>query len=69
MEKFIPQEKLSKRKKKELAKQKRVIWEGISPVTRKPQNPKAYKRKKTGRWVDDDQTSGFFNTTIFRKAN
>ena len=46
MEKFIPYEKLSKRKQREYDKQQRTTWD-INPVTRKPQNPKAYKRDKT----------------------
>ena len=45
MEKFIPYEKLSKKKKRERDKSRRTIWT-ISPVTRRPENPKAYKRKK-----------------------
>ena len=45
MEKFIPHEKLSKKKKRELAATRRVRWER-SPVTRRPANPRAYDRKK-----------------------
>lgn len=45
MEKFIPYEKLSKKKKKELNAKRRKTWD-ISPVTRRPPNPKAYNRKK-----------------------
>ena len=45
MEKFIPYEKLSKKKKKELNAAKRSTW-NISPVTRRPENPKAYNRRK-----------------------
>lgn len=45
MEKFIPYEKLSKKKRKELDVKKRSVW-GINPVTRKPANPKAYNRRK-----------------------
>lgn len=46
MDKYIPYAKLSKKKQKELAKQKRGTWGALNPVTRKPQNPKAYNRKK-----------------------
>ena len=46
MEKFIPYEKLSKKKRKELDSKKRGVWQ-MNPVTRRPENPKAYKRKKT----------------------
>ena len=52
MEKFIPYEKLSKKQKKARNLQKRGTW-GINPVTRRPANPKAYKRKKTQTWDDD----------------
>ena len=47
MEKFIPYEKLSKKKKRELDAARRNGWGSLSPVTRRPENPKAYKRKKT----------------------
>ena len=45
MEKFIPYEKLSKKKKRELDAERRSTW-AINPVVRKPANPKAYNRKK-----------------------
>ena len=38
MEKFIPYEKLSKKKKRELAKARRGTWGELSPVTRKAQS-------------------------------
>lgn len=46
MENFVPFEKLSKKKQKELNAMKRRGWNGINPVTRKPANPKAYKIKR-----------------------
>ena len=46
MEKFIPYEKLSKKKKRVLDAARRGSWGGLSPVTRRAENPKAYKRKK-----------------------
>lgn len=52
MEKFIPYKKLSKKKKREQDKSRRTIW-AISPVTRRPENPKAYKRKKIQDRNDD----------------
>ncbi len=57
MEKFIPYEKLSKKKKRELDRKRRVEW-NMNPVTRRPENPKAYKRRKTRLW--DDSSSGSF---------
>ena len=55
MEKFIPYEKLSKKKKREQDVRRRSVW-AISPVTRKPKSSKAYDRRKAQKWKDD---SGF----------
>ena len=52
MEKFIPYDKLSKKKQRELNAQKRGSWGGLNPVTRKPENPKAYNRRKAQKWSD-----------------
>lgn len=46
MEKFIPYEKLSKKKQREIDRKSRRDWNGISPVTRKSENQKAYNRKR-----------------------
>ena len=46
MEKFIPYEKLSKKKRRELDKQRRNDWGELRPVTRKIESGKVYKRKK-----------------------
>lgn len=35
---------------------RRKTWNGINPVTRKPDNPKAYKREKAQKWSDDTTT-------------
>ena len=59
MNTFIPYEKLSKKKKRELDRQRRETWP-ISPVTRRPENPKAYKREKTRKWKVYDSTSVSF---------
>ena len=66
MEKFIPYAKLSKKARRKADLSRRVTWE-ISPVTRRPQNPKAYKRK-TGRIVDDDSRSFYMPCSIRRAA-
>ena len=61
MEKFVPYDKLSKKKKRELDKVRRGSWYGINPVTRKPENSRAYNRKKTRTWSDDSwAVSSFF---------
>ena len=55
MSNFTPYEKLSRKKKRELDRQRRTVW-GISPITRRPENPRAYKRKKQ-RLDQDDPAS------------
>lgn len=50
MEKYIPYEKLSKKRKREINAQKRGSWGGLNPVTRKPEHSKAYRRSKAGQW-------------------
>lgn len=55
MEKFIPYEKLSKKKQRELDRLKRNTWGDLNPVTRKPENPKAYNRRKVRSWNDPDR--------------
>lgn len=50
MKKFIPYEKLSKKEKRKLDRARRGTWGELDPVTRKPQNCKAYNRKKTQDW-------------------
>lgn len=59
MEKFVPYEKLSKKKKRELDLKKRKTWGNVSPVTRRSENPKAYNRQKA-RKIDDDFTGLYF---------
>lgn len=54
MEKFVPYEKLSKKKQRELNAMKRGSWGGLNPVTRKPANPKAYNRKTARSWEDSN---------------
>ena len=53
MEKYVPFEKLSKKKQKELNAKMRGTWYGINPVTRKAKNGKAYDRKKARNWSED----------------
>ena len=52
MENFIPFEKLPKKKQRELNQARRGSWHGLNPVTRKPENPKAYNRQKARKWSD-----------------
>ena len=66
MDKLIPKEKLSKKKRKELNTQRRGTWGALSPVTRKPENPKAYNRKKAQQWKKDP--SAVPSVFIYRKV-
>ena len=60
MEKFIPYEKLSKKEKRKLDQAKRQTWGNLNPVTRKPENSKAYNRKKTQDWKKELSNPAFF---------
>ena len=50
MEKFIPYEKLSKKEKRKMDLARRQTWGERNPVTRKPENSRAYNRKKSQAW-------------------
>ena len=50
MKQFVPYEKLSKKKQRELNAARRTTWGEINPVTRKPENSRAYNRKKAQSW-------------------
>ena len=57
MNNFIPYEKLSKRKKRELDNSRRGTWGELNPVTRRPVPAKAYNRNKARKWNYDDSSS------------
>ena len=50
MEKFIPYEKLSKKENRKIAQASRQPRGELTPVTRKPENSKAYNRKRPQDW-------------------
>ena len=50
MERMIPLEKMSKKAKRAYYAARRGTWGAISPVTRAPAKPGAYKRKISGAW-------------------
>ena len=66
MEKFIPYEKLSKKEKRKMDLAKRQTWGELNPVTRKPENSKAYNRKRTQDWKKElpDLRPSFFVTQL-----
>ena len=49
MEKNVTLDKMSKKQKREFYSMRRNTWGELSPVTRKPKNPKAYDRAKSKR--------------------
>ena len=56
MEKFIPYEKLSKKDQKKRNAANRTTWGDLKPVTRRPDNPKAYNRSKARKTFSDFRT-------------
>ena len=59
MGRFIPYEKLSKKEKRKLDQAKRQTWGDLNPVTRKPENSKAYNRRKAQGWKKDISNPAF----------
>ena len=59
MNRMIPLKKQSKRAQRAQHSQKRATWGEINPVTRTTENKKAYNRKKSPRWYNDDSTGIF----------
>ncbi len=49
MNRYVPINKMSKRKQRELYKKARRDWGGLSPFTRKPPCARAYNRAKMKR--------------------
>jgi len=60
MKKYIPIAKQSKKQQKEHYSSQRGSWGVISPVTRKPQEPKIYNRKKHRRPVERQDGDVFY---------
>ncbi len=58
MKRYIPYEKLSKKEQRKIDLSHRGSWGDINPVTRKPENSKAYNRKKTRNWRHELPHSG-----------
>ncbi len=60
MERMIPLEKMSKKAKRAYHAARRGTWGAISPVTRAPLKPGAYKRKKSGAWRQNLDAPDFY---------
>ena len=69
MDKFVPYEKLSKKKKRELDKIKRSTWQNVSPVTRISKNAKIYNRKKSRKCANYDSFGIFYISSLFLTVN
>ena len=62
---IVPASKLSKKQRQALAKERRVTW-AFSPVTRKPEHPKAYRRSRQKQFRDFDfPPDCFFILSLF----
>ena len=57
--KFIPYDKLSKKKKREADHARRSGWGALSPVTRRPDDPRAYNRSREKRKALSGDGEGF----------
>ena len=53
-DKFVPQDKMSKKAQKELNDKKRGTWGNTSPVTKVQPNKKAYDRKRDKKAIEED---------------
>ena len=69
MEKFIPFDKLSKKRKRELNAKRRKGWNGLNPVTRRPENPKAYVRRKVQKRNYDPDSAPFYFHLLLAQEN
>lgn len=67
MEKFVPYEKLSKKEKKKRDAMARSTWGNLKPVTRKPENSRAYNRRKAQKW-DQSHSVPFFAISNWRQV-
>lgn len=59
MDRYVPCEKLSKKKQREANAARRRSWGQLSPVTRRTENPKIYNRKKIRKDMFEEQPSVF----------
>ncbi len=66
MEKLIPFEKLSKKERQKRNAARRGSWYGLNPVTRRPENSKAYNRRKAQKWSEDSVSVPF---AMFKKGD
>lgn len=60
MDKYIPYEKLSKKKQREICAARRRDWGTLNPVTRRSENIRVYNRKKKRKDCYEEQPSVFY---------
>ena len=60
MKRFVPLEKQSKKQRRAYYAARRRGWGDVNPVTRTSKNPKAYRRRKSRTWEEDDSTGRDF---------
>lgn len=66
MKKFVPYDKLSKKEKQRLDRARRVTWNGVDPVTRRPALSFAYDRSRENRrWKADAHSSDVGGFVVF----
>lgn len=66
MKKFVPYDKLSKKEKQRLDRARRVTWDGISPVTRRPAPSCAYdRRREDRRWKAEAHSPDVGGLVVF----
>ena len=64
VDKFIPYEKLSKKKKREQDLRQRRTWGDLNPVTRRSPKPTVYNRNKARNWKEDSESVPLFMSAI-----
>ena len=57
---YVPVEKRSKKEKRAYYAGMRNTWGALNPVTRRPENPKAYNRQKSRKQGADPDAFGTF---------
>lgn len=65
MDKFVSNHKMSKKARREVAKAQRNTWGAISPITRRIESKKLYKRKKVRLERDDTYQTEPFTFAAF----
>jgi hypothetical protein len=68
MNKFVPYEKMSKKRQKLEDKKNRQDWGSVKPVTQVAKNGKAYARSKIRQWEDYSNSGGSFFAFLLKHS-